>query len=40
MVEAGGEPIDLKPSDGENKLDLLKYNFVDAGTDDLPDLRL
>ena len=40
MVEAGEEPIDLKPSDGENKLDLLKYNFVDAGTEDLPDLRL
>ena len=40
MVEAGEEPIDLKPSDGEIKLDLLKYNFFDAGTDDLPDLRL
>ena len=40
MVEAGEEPIDLKPSDGEIKLDLLKYNFFDAGTDDLPGLRL
>lgn len=40
MVEAGEEPIDLKPSDDQIKLDMLKYNFVDAGTDDLPGLRL
>ena len=40
MVEAGGEPIDLKPSDDAIRLDVLKYELVDAGTEDLPDLRL